>query len=583
MNAKNTFFLVVACAILAYFGLQSPQKKKGDTVVKDPTPFSEMDLNRITSVVVKKGSDELTISKEGEQWRAKGGELDYPIDFSQLREKLFELQKTELLSRVAQDKKIDDKFGLDEASQPTIVTIKAGEETLSTLELGKGRPSKAPANPSPFGGFPPQDVGQFMRLSKSQDVFMAKEKLNFNTRSNTWMNSSLVKVEKDEITNVDLMFPDKHVILSKEVNTIETSTDGSTPPQTVTTWKLSGDLSFETNSSEIKTWLDQIDDISVSEPVAAHTSSQFIPANTFGISVSRGDESLYQLSLCKVENNWYVWKKDLPKEIYQISSYNVENIFGKNDKILSLPEVKMEGEAKELQWGDVALKLDGDVWALTGTTPTPEVDHDKAKEVASALATIKPLDVLPKLDPSAQSLRTLVASGNNKLTIVDYGETHLRKAHVIKVGDKVLVVSSDDTEKLFPENKDLLKITTPIEKLEDLSSLENSHTALSFADDTWTLKDGRKAKESSVKSWHDAWNSVFESTYTPQKQDFKTALTIKAEIKGGLHLSLDISEAKEGYCMVQSSIYGGTFRVQKDVIQSLQNNADSFAEEESEN
>jgi hypothetical protein len=392
------------------------------------------------------------------------------------------------------------------------------------------------------------------------------------------MNSSLVKVEKDEITHVDLMFPDKHIILDKEVNTIETSTDGSTPPETVTTWKLSGDLSFETNTSEIKSWLDQIDDITVSEPVAAHTSSQFTAANSFGISVSRGDENLYDLSLCKVNNNWYIWKKDHPKEIYQISSYNVENMFGKNDKILSLPSTKIEGELSDIHWDDVSLQQKNGTWVLAGTAPVPEISRNKVSDVQSVLTELKPLDIIAKMDSSAQPLRKMTTSTNQTTTIVDYGEVQLKGSHVVKVGDQILVLSSEDTDKLFPDIKDVLKVTSPIEKLEDLAGFQNGHTALSFTNDTWTLKDGRKAKESSVESWLDAWNSIFESEYSPKKQTFKPELILKAEVKGGLHLSLDVSEAKDGYCSVQSSVYGGTFKVKKEIIQSLQNHADSFAE-----
>jgi hypothetical protein len=586
MNAKSTIVLVAACAGLAYFGLQGPSKQQRKTTVLETAPFEQLDLNGITNIEIASGTSRIDIAKQGEQWRAKSGELDFPVDFSKLREALMDLQKTEILSHVSKNDKIDNRFGLDDSSSPTLVTLKNGDKTLAKLELGKGRASKAPQSPSPFGGMGMggREVGQFLRISnRAKDVFFAKEKLDVSTSPSTWIKSSLAKADKDEITEISLGYPDKDVILSKEVQTIEKSTDassdGNTPPETVTTWKLSGSLALETDSSAITSFLDQLDNITVSAPVAATKASQFKAEHSFKLKVSRGDNALYDLSFSKVDPNWYVWSNDTPKEIYKISSYNVENIFANNQKNFSLPEVSVAGNLQSLQWQDLRLKREGDNWNLLGKAPLPEVDQDKAKAVATALAELKATDVFVDKQQWGKAKNSIKVSDGNTETILEkMGTGLLKNAVVLRKNGSLFSVSSSDGDKIFPNIEDILKLESSIDELDGLNAIENGQVNIRLKDDVWTLADGKEANKNSLESWIDSWKSVFESSYFPDGKTFETELTLKAEIKGGLHVSLEVSQAKAGYCWVRASNYGGCFKVKKELIQSLQNGADFFSE-----
>lgn len=570
MNAKTLIALIVLCAGLAYFGIQSPQQKKGNAL-GNTEPFKHLDLNAIDSIEIQKGNEELKLLKVDDQWRAQNKELDYPVDFSKLRTKLLDLQKTTLLSKVASNREVDDRFGLDETSEPTVLNFKAGDKTLAKLELGKGRESKN-QGASPFGGFP-REQGQFLRYGKDASVYMAKDRLSIDTSSYTWLNRTIAKAQKDEISQVELIYPDKNIVLSKTSQTIEKSTDGSVPPETITTWSANGSsLELQVEQTSISSWLDDLDSIDISEPVPSHKRSQFTAEHQYQLKVKRGDAALYELGFSKVDNDWYAWKLDQDKEIYKISSFNVEKILSHNDTLFSLQDFSISGNVSSLSWGDHQFLKEGDQWQLKGLDPKPEVKQETLNTLSETLKKIEALDLYPSTSEwlkKRKPKKTLTLKADQNNSIESLGEGPFESAQLLNLNGQFLSVPSVTFDKLFPESSDVINIPKAVESLDELSTLAWGDLALEKKEETWAFSDGTELKKGALDSWIDSLNMIYESQYLPQETLSAKNMSIKLGLQGGLQLHIDIGPSQDGYTKVKTSQWGGIFKVKSEILKSL--------------
>ena len=325
------------------------------------------------------------------------------------------------------------------------------------------------------------------------------------------------------------------MIWDKHVDKIQKSTDNSVPPETITNWVLTGDLAnVEVNASEVSSWLDNLKEIRVSEPVASNKSSQILPEQSLHLKVVRGDKALYEISTQKIGNEWLIWSNDKPKEIYKASSYVLEGIFAHNDKLLKLPKPKIEGEASGLAWANNGSAFDLQkivaTWSLKSNGEQPKVKEDELKKVLDELKDLSAIDVLPKF--KGKVAQSLTISANTTVVIEDLGKTELKDAHVVLIGDQVLALTSSSYDKLFPATNKLLDIPKPVAKNEDLTAFDNGVVKAEFKDKTWQLQDGRHLRTEAVDAWINSLNSLVESTYVPAMPSFTSKVHMSAKLAG---------------------------------------------------
>jgi hypothetical protein len=581
VNAKTLIPLVLVCGIFAYLGIQEPSKKKVSGALDDPNPFSSFDINSVTHLRLEKGEDDLSISRNEDQWRASQGELDYPIDPSKLVQVLRAVQDTQLLDLLANDRQYDKNFGLNKESKPSVLTLKAGEKTLIKLQLGKGRPGDA--SNSPYGFAPEQ--GQFLRYSESGSVYFAKEKIDAQIRASAWMNSELAKADKDEISKIELNYPEKTIALTKSIETKKDdnsddseNNDDNQSPETITVWKAEGDLeALSFQSENIDDLLDNLKTITVSEPVPAHRSSQLNKANSYSLKTFRGDDLLYHLSFQKVDDDWLVWQGENAKEIYTIS--NLDNIFANNDKLFSMENIALEGSLTKASWEKDENKRSFqkiiETWGLTTSGEHPAAHSEVFDALTELSSGIEVLDVLPKAKGrKAKASLTMSSNTDAIMTIEDLGKAPFKSARVVRVdGTKIFMIPAASGDKLFPE--ETLESPETIDA-QDVVSFSNGAISAQKDQEQWTNANGSELKDDTVNSWIEAFNAIVGAEYSPETSISGKTRSLTLSLGDEAKKVALLGQTKAGLTQVQLKPFAGTFQLDSNLAMILANGENAF-------
>ncbi|MBF0199271.1 MAG: DUF4340 domain-containing protein [Planctomycetes bacterium] len=585
MKSKNLLILIVVLAILAYFGLKEEKTQEGAVAISDPTPFSTLDLNSITKVKLIQGDDSLVVAKSDGLWRVATGELDFPVDFSKFKTFLRSIAETKLVERKTNSANHDSKFGLDADSKPVKAELYSGEKVVVNLNLGDVRKGKSQGG-GQFGYSYAPDIGHYIKVGNDEGVFMAKEKIDAELRPASWMQNAIAKADKDDITKIDFVYPYKAFSLEKKVE-IEKTTDPSATPKEITSWLASGDQpeGYALDSEKMSQLLDQLDEIRVSEPVKSSQAEAFKEGQFYGVKVSRGEESLYDIKIQQVGENWYVYQTDKPQEVYQISSYNVENVFGKSDDLFALAKTEVLSDLAELSYKsdklDLSFKLEADKWSFAGKAPQPELKEDALNKVKDALKELKLMDFHPNYKGEQSGPELIVSDKNGKkVSIQKVGEVPLSDGIVLKIQGKsgVFSLSQSDFDTLFPPQSDLLALETGWKSEEDLTLLSFKDFELSKKDDKWAFKDGSAVKKDAVTSWVSALEALCASKYLASGKDFVVKTTAKVKGKEGDALKLEFSDANKGLAYARLPQFGGVFEVKWDLVKALFNGKEHFSE-----
>jgi len=193
MKVKTLVILSGKLLVLAWFGLREPDKSKGDFLLKNSEPLKELKVNDVTEVKLTKGKEVMLLSKKEKEWRCQYEDLDFPVNFAKIRDFLLSVKDINLMSKVTAGKKYDDKFKLDEKSNPLMVEINAGSSNLVTISLGSMKTGK-PTEQGPYSF--PMDIGQYLRIKGSDSVVLCKDKIDCEQNPAFWMEKDLVKKDK---------------------------------------------------------------------------------------------------------------------------------------------------------------------------------------------------------------------------------------------------------------------------------------------------------------------------------------------------------------------------------------------------
>lgn len=592
MSQKTLIILVVICGVLAYFGLQEPNKKRGSSVISNTSPFKSLKVNDIDQIKLMQGDSSLNLERMDNVWWAKDGELSFPVDFSKLKSLLLSVRNIKLIDRKATSQKYDEKFGLAEDSKPLKIELLAKQKSLAHLQLGNVRKGKAKGG----GSFSfPSDEGHYMKINSEKSVFLSKDKVEAELRSSFWMKKELASVQKDEISTIKYEFPYKSFQLTKGIEKIEKSTDGSIPPEEKTVWSVAGDLPVNPviKQDQMNSLLGNLEKIEVSEPVAAKVREQFKDGKVYRVDVLRGDTSLYAIKVVALNKKWYVSLKGSSDQIFEMSSYEVENVFAITKDIFNLGKVASFDNLTQVRWtGNESLQLsksDGE-WSIEGTSPKPELDGDKLKDFVKALKESEFLDYqLNNVVETQGAMLRLKTSSGKEIVIEEVGSIPLESCKLIKIGHQknYFAIAEGVFDRIFLKQKDILNLDVTPSSSSDISTLDMSGFQLNQKDGDWTFDNGEKVDGGQIDTWFTSYESVFESPYTLTSKSFKAEHTIEIDVKDDKKYQLKIGKADKGFAPVQFSKFGGVFTVDWNVCKSLFKEKsyfkDSKKEEESKN
>ena len=318
-----------------------------------------------------------------------------------------------------------------------------------------------------------------------------------------WLQTTLLKQEKDTINRVALQYPDKDIVFERHEVVVEKpdttegegeATEGENatppPPETKIEWKLAeGGFADHFTDSALQTLLTKFSDLAITNVVDPEQKADWgfdPPLYKATISCDEGEDIVLLGGRNKPGGDCYV-KLDGsdPPLIYQMATFNFEQIFPQGSKLFPLPEWKIAEDAmQQIQLqrpdGTITITKDGETWNVTDPAITLELQKTAIDSLVTALSSLKPVDYADAGVDVGSFDTTIVVSLNSEQTRI----LHLGGASQHTDGcyakfddsDKILALSRADMEKLTPPLRDLYKLSLMDFDPEAVEQIAVSHT-----------------------------------------------------------------------------------------------------------
>lgn len=206
MNRKQLILILAALVVLGGLGLWLRSRDVGSyrtsSGAMGQKVLGEFDINTVTRVVVRQGTNSLTLSQKDDGWVvAERGE--YPANFSEVGETLRKLWDLKIVQPVPGPLGASGlaRLELDPAATNKPATVvelldKDGK-ALRTLVLGKQHRRK-PTTPSAFGDDEGWPDGRYVMLKDgSAGASLVSESFSsLEPKPESWLNRDFLKVEK---------------------------------------------------------------------------------------------------------------------------------------------------------------------------------------------------------------------------------------------------------------------------------------------------------------------------------------------------------------------------------------------------
>lgn len=594
MKGKTIIILAVLCAVFAYLSLRDTGGTIGKAGIANPRPFEKTDFGDIARVEVGKTGDKITLGIKDGQWRAVKGELDFPVDFQKLQNFVKSLIDLKLSDKKLVSKEQYSIFGLDDASEPTVVSLaNSGNRNILKLTMGKSRKGKTPQN-SPYPYAP--DVGHYLMIEGDPAVYQSKDRIGVDITPAFWMKGTMAKAEKNDIESVELWCPYKHLLLTKETKEIQKSTDPSAKPEKETKWTASGDLpeGRHLQYREMDSFLGRVAEITATEPVAPSVRKELPEKPAYRVLVKAAGKTAFELFADERNNEWYAFTAERPDEIYKVSSWNIEEVFAAGDKLFKLEDVRLDKNLiSSLTWKhdgcpDLRLSTGKGEWELIGAAPVPKIKDAARDDVLGALDKVEFCDYHKLKDkPSPKAVLAVELTGGGRLEISDLGPFSLKEGRLIALSGNsdVYSIRKTEYEKLFPTTEKLLEFDAKPDSADALKAAHLPSFYLAKENGAWKVKEGdtvRDAEKDRIDSWVKTMQSVLASRYCPDAVKFKSVTEIRITGADDRTVTLSFSEMSLGMVDVRHSLYGGSFKVRGEICRAMLKKASDFVKDEAE-
>jgi hypothetical protein len=572
MSNKTIGILLILCVVFGYFGLKKSDSNKGNNIIPNTAPFKKLSINKVKKVEITQGDKKviLQLSQENKTWNATVGELSFPVNFKKFKDFLISVTKISLIDKKANSDKYDQKFGLDEKSEPIIVNLSSGSSSIAMLKLGNIRKGKRVGTGS--YSYEPEE-GHYLKIGSEKNVYLAKDKVKVEMNNDFWLQKEIVKIDKEKVTSFALTFPHKGFSVSKQTTPIPITGNAQLPPKQITTWVAKGDLpeGYNLNQGAVTNFLTTISEFEVSEPANSSLKEKMGLGESYSISVKEGEIELYTLNVSRIDNAWYVVNSKMPSQVYKVDSYKLDKIFANNKSLFSLNE-KVVVTAIDSYSNNEGLSFNVDKeknWTVDGVN-NPELKKDALNELMKTVKKLQIKDYHKVNVPKEAKNKLIVKNGSKETTISFLGDIAMDDQKIIQIsGIKGAFSISENTyNQLFLKQSDVLKFEAQPSSIDDLKSIAFPSFSLSKKEDKWMSGD-KEVEQNRVSDWLDSLKNVFDSPYNFKATTFKPENVVTLKDKNDKNHVLKIGVPAKGFAIVSYSQFGGNFKVRLEVVKSL--------------
>ncbi len=209
MKTKTFIILVVILAVLVGIGIAL--FPSSETPVGNETMgtliFENLPANEITSIIIDRPDDSVTMVKEQDEWVVKN-RFGYPADFSKITDLIRKLKQTKAGRKFPESASVkkrlslispEDKDAAKEDKATRILMKNQSETVVADILLGSTRKKDEKGIPD----------SQYVMLAGGTDIYLVDRIFSsFETAAPSWLDKSPVKVVAEDIQRIACMGPD---------------------------------------------------------------------------------------------------------------------------------------------------------------------------------------------------------------------------------------------------------------------------------------------------------------------------------------------------------------------------------------
>ena len=411
-------FLVILIVLLALGLLKRGSKgtpsieSQVDLKALVPSDLSTDELARLELYAGAASEEKVVLEKDGETWVVRS-HFDAPVNEETLTtylEKLVAL-KGEYRAEAADDAQLAD-YSLKDDEAFHVQGYKAGAEKPVVDVL--------------FGKAPdPRTV--FVRNADEKTVYVEASNLRTDAgvmgddlatapEADTWLDKEILALDKESVTKIAMNTPDKAMTFEKrekEVPAPEAAPEGDeaaeeTPAETPAVeyeWamlvgeaaKTFKDVSLQNVLNKLKSFTAT----TIVDPAQKGDWGLETPGFTAVVSLGEGDEVVIEGGRPDLKGSGYVRIASNDKDVvYEVSSYNFEQLFPKGSELLDLPKWEVNKDAISSVTvtqpeGQVVLAKAGDGWKINSPATNLQVQQSAIDGLINGIATWTPVDYTP--------------------------------------------------------------------------------------------------------------------------------------------------------------------------------------------
>lgn len=509
MNTRQLTVLAVVFFVLVTIGYYIKQPRPVDieaAIGARALVPDKITPDNVTAIEFAVGKEKpaVRLKKQGDAWRIETA-WNVAADADKVTKFIKDLigLRGELRSENAA---MHSDYGVadDQGLHVRLYTAASGEQAAFELLAGK----------KPTGGYGASFVrvageNTTYRVDKDirSDIGIWEDDLKKEPGNRHWIKSCIAKCEKDKMVKVELVYPDRSLILEKvakpqpadnkgegeEVKAEGKNDDKKAEPKKEYEWKIvsASPVNIEFKKEEINNILDAVCKIEIDDAAdpAKKAELGLDSPNHRLIITQEGDEKIEMLASRQrdKEGQMYVYLASAPDMVYSMTSWQFERIFKKGsdlftistpsfakDKIRSLV-FKRKDEIVRLERAD-----DKSEWKILSPDSGFMLKQDPVNQIAEGLSTWKATDyadpegtVKYGLALPACTLEIGVADGAAGRLILGSAHKAYKASYVTAdpQNQPILLMSSYDVDKIFPPLANLLDLAVFADlKSEDVAS-----------------------------------------------------------------------------------------------------------------
>jgi len=510
MSFKKLLPFLVVLIVLALLGLikrgsQSQPSIKSQANL-EALVSSDLKADAITKVELYAAAapeEKVVLEKSGDAWVATS-QFNAPVTAETIDgylEKIVKL-RGEYRAKASNEDQLGD-YDLKDDQAFHVVAYTGGSEPAADLLFGKA----------------PSSSSVFVRRAGDQTVFVESNNLRREAglfgddmaeapKADKWLDKTALKLEKDAITKMAINTPDKALVFEKHEKEVpqpetpegeEPAEDAPAPePIIETEWVMTaGGAEKPYKDAALQGVFNRLVNLTASNIVDPAKKAEWglEPAEfTATITQGEGEQVVIEGGRPDLAGNGYIRIASNDNDVvYELSSYNFDQLFPKGASLVDLPNWEIEKEAItgitiEQPEGRVVLAKQGEEWAVLEPASNLKAQKATIDSLVSAVATWTPGDYADNGVDTGEFNRTVQVAANGSVrSFALAGDAKGSEGAYAKIdgGADVLVMKTADVAKLFVKPRDMFQLA-----LLDIAEEEVTRVDIRMGGETATLRHG---------------------------------------------------------------------------------------------